>query len=100
MCLIVLVPLVSSMYPVEVPWLSGAVFVFPVVARRVRQALPDVEELLLLVELALRLRAVQRLGREVGVARRGLAWLRRLDDRLGRARDVSGRGDRPALCKL
>ena len=98
--MIVFIPLVTGVYAVEVPRLPRPVLVLPVVARWVWQALLDVEELLLLVELALCLRAIQRLGREVGVARRGFARLRRLDDRLSRACDVSGRGDRPALGEL
>ena len=95
--LVVFVPLVAGVHAVEVPRLAWAVLVLPVVRRRARDALFDVEKLFLLVQLALRFGAVQRLG-EVRVAR-GLLLLffGHGFDRLG---DEPRAGDRAALLHL
>lgn len=69
MCLIVLVPFVPSVHTVEVPRLSRAVLVFPVVRGRSGDAFFDVEELLFFIQLPLGLRTVQRFSK-ICVARR------------------------------
>lgn len=49
MCLVILVPFVSSVNAVEVSRFAWPVFVFPIVARRVRDILFQVEDFLLLI---------------------------------------------------
>lgn len=68
--LVVLVPLVTGMYTVEVPGLSWAVLVFPIVRRRIDDVLLEIEELFFLVKVLLRLGSIQRFGSKVGATRR------------------------------
>ncbi len=68
--LVVLVPLVTGVYTVEVPGLPWPVLVFPIVRRGIDDILLEVEELFFLVQVFLRFSSVQRLGSNVGTTRR------------------------------
>lgn len=68
--LIVLVPLVTGVYTVEVPGLPWPVLVFPIVRRGIDDVLLKIEELFFLVQVFLRFSPVQGLGSNVGTTRR------------------------------
>lgn len=69
MGLIVFVPFVSRVHPIEVPRLPRPPLVFPIIACRMRDVLLDVEQLFFLVQISFGLSAEERFGGQVGVAR-------------------------------
>ena len=97
MRLVVLVPLVPGVDPVEVPRLPGAPLVLPIVAHRVRDIFLDVEQLLFLVQLAFGFGAIQ------GFSEICIAWRLRLLSLLHwlrGSRNESRRSHRTTLGKL
>ncbi len=63
--LIVLVPLIASMDPIEIPRFARAILIFPVIAGRIGNVLFQIKQLFLFIELSLRLRPVQRFRSEI-----------------------------------
>jgi hypothetical protein len=57
------------MHPVEVPWFTGPVFIFPVVGGRVWKVFFQVEQLLFFFQVLFGFRSVQGLGSHVGIHR-------------------------------
>lgn len=68
--LVVLVPLVTGVYTVEVPRLPWPIFVFPIIRRGIDDILLKIEEFFFLVKVFLCFGSVQRLGSNVGTTRR------------------------------
>ena len=99
MRLIILIPLIAGMDPIEIPGFSWSVLVFPVVGSRINDVLFNIEEFLLFIEVSFSFGSIECLGCQISSTRSFCIFFR-FDKLLSSFGDESGRGHNSTLFEL